>query len=203
MERLDLHQRSLASPKPAGGFMRSDALATLSRRGVAVMSALLISVGLRAQSASAAPRAPAVNAETALFFDNVSMSASLEYVLLGIPGLTDAQRERVEALEASTRERIARVAQHLRDARRKNISGWPSERDLQAGVLSTIGALRDAGLDRARVILDESQQRQFDRNRLTAVIAAEGSWLDAGDVLWLFYLMPYRGTSSVGPSVPD
>ena len=182
--------------------MRSDAFATLSRRGVAVVSALLVSVGLRAQPASAAPRAPAVNAETSLFFDRVSMSASLEYVLLGIPGLTDAQRERLESLEASTRETIASVAQRLRDSRRKNMSGWPSEPDLQAGTLNTIAALRNAGLDSARVILDETQQRHFDRNRLTAENTAEGSWLHADDILWLFYLMPYRGTSNVGPSVP-
>ena len=178
--------------------MRSDALATLSRRGLAVMSALLISVGLRAQSASAAPRAPAVNVETSLFFDRVSMSASLEYVLLGIPGLTDAQRDQLEALEATTRESIARAAAPLRDARRNNLRGWPSEPDMHEAPLNRIAVIRNTSLDRAREILDVSQRERFDRNQLASENFPFVAWLRTDDLLWMRYLQPYLGSSTIG-----
>ncbi len=132
------------------------------------------------------------------------MSASLEQVLLGVSGVTDTQRDLLEAMESKTRDSIAVVALPLRDARRTSLKGWPSEQDLHEGTLNKIAAIRNAGLDSARAILDEMQQRQFDRNRLEVERVVGLGWLAADDSRWFGYLKAYNlGRSTLGPSVPD
>jgi Spy/CpxP family protein refolding chaperone len=179
-------------------------LITMQRCGRLLIPALAMSISLGAQPAARAKGSPAApNPETALFFEMVRMSASLEQALFGVAGLTDTQREQLEALEARTRDSIALAAYPLRGARRVNLSGWPSEQYLHERTLNKIAALRNAGLDSARAVLNEVQQRQFDRNRLHIDSAAGLGSLSADDSRWLFYLKPRMGTPSLGPSVPD
>jgi hypothetical protein len=158
---------------------------------------------LRAQPAPLSlSAAPKVRSEEALFFELVRMSASLEEVLLGISNLTDAQRDQLEALEAKARDSIAVAAQPLRNGRRANLKGWPSEPDLHEGPLNRIAALRNAARDSARAILGESLWSQFDQNRLKVEsVLGVGwlGWLTADDSRWFGYLKAFRGTSSTIP----
>ena len=133
-----------------------------------------------------------------------SRTFSLEQVLLGVSGVTDTQRDLLEAMESRTRDSIAVVALPLRDARRTSLKGWPSEQDLHEGTLNRIAAIRNAGLDSARAILAEPQRRQFDQNRVEVERVLGLGWLAADDSRWFGYLKAYSlGRSTLGPSVPD
>jgi Spy/CpxP family protein refolding chaperone len=181
--------------------MQRSTLVTMRRCTHLLIPALAISISLGAQPALRAKGAPAVaNPDTALFFELVNMSASLELALFGVAGITDTQRDQIEALEAGNRESIAMAASPLRGARRVNLGGWPSEQDLHERALNRIAAIRNAGLDSARALLDDAQRPQFDRNRLHLDSAAGLGSLSADDSRWLFYLKPRMGTPSLGPT---
>jgi hypothetical protein len=173
----------------------------MKRCGSLVIPALAVAMSLVAQPTLRAKKAPAtVNPETALFFEMVSMSASLELALFGVAGISDAQRAQFEALEARTRDSIAVVGYPLRDARRANLSGWPSEVDLHGRALNKIAVFRNAALDTARTLLDASQRVQFDRNRLEIDSTLGLGSLAVDDARWASYLRARTGTVSLGPT---
>jgi len=78
--------------------------------------AAVLAAPLTAQRRAPTARASTSDRESTAFFDRVNMSASLEYVLVEITHITDAQREQLEAIEARTREDIVVAATPLRAA---------------------------------------------------------------------------------------
>lgn len=155
---------------------------------VLVLSAT--SAPLRAQHRTAYT----LGAEQVGFFDRVALASTLEIVLFGVAGISDAQRGMIEALEQELRDSVAHLGTRIRDARRTVRVGWPAEPELIEREINAIAAARQRMFDRLRDILPSSQHAQFDRNLLMIG--------DSDIAMWINYAKPYAGTNVIGASVP-
>ena len=163
-----------------------------ARRLVPLLIALLVAPGaLHAQRRST----PIPTPEDVLFADRVALSASLEDALLGVPGISDFQRDTVQTLEQTLREAIAVQGMAIRRSRRAASNRWPSEPELVERELNAIVSARDAALVRLRATLSEAQRDRFDRNVLDI--------RDWDTFLWLRYAKPALGSSTLGATTPQ
>jgi len=136
----------------------------------------------------------AIGREEMHFADRVMLSSTLEIALLGVAGISDAQRLTVEMLEQQLRDSVAKLGEPIRRARRVVRVGWPAEPELIEREINAIAAVRQTVFGRMRDVLTPTQQERFDRNLLMIE--------DSDIFMWLGYAKPFAGTSTVGRSTP-
>jgi hypothetical protein len=135
------------------------------RRAIAL--ALLLPGALSAQRAATnQPRHAASSTRAAEFQEMVSIFGSLEYVLVGVSGLTDTQRDSIERIEQELRDTILRHATPMQRGRTSLTAWWSAEQILFEREVNAIIWARVSAMDRLRDVLTRDQQRVFGRNEL-------------------------------------
>ncbi|MBC7561900.1 MAG: hypothetical protein H7305_03185 [Gemmatimonadaceae bacterium] len=127
--------------------------------------------------------------------------ANLEHLLLDVPDITDAQRERVERLEHDARGEFFRLGLPLREARRTVLRKWPVEDDIYERSLNALIVAQRELYSQARASLDSAQATHFDRNTVQFWRSAEEIWRPGGRGptpggttgiwVWTLYVNPF------------
>ncbi len=134
------------------------------RRAIAL--ALLLPAFLSAQRTAAHQLQPATrNAPAVELQEMVSISGSLEFVLVGVSGLTDTQRDSIERIEQELRDTILRHATPMLRARPSLAARAADEVAFEREVNAILWA-RTSAMDRLRDVLTPAQQRLFERNEI-------------------------------------
>ena len=110
----------------------------------------------------------------------VERFASLEHLLLDVPDITDAQRERIERLENDARNEFFRLGLPLREARRTMLRNWPVESDNFERPLNALILAQRELHSQSRALLMLAQATQFDRNTVQFWQSAEQIWRPGG-----------------------
>lgn len=135
------------------------------RRAIAV--ALLLPASLNAQQAATHQLHQATRSRAAVEFQEmVAISGSLEFVLTGVPGLTDAQRDHIEVIEQALRDTILRHAKPMRRGRATLTAWWSAEQIMHEREVNAIVWARMSAMDRLRDVLTPVQRVPFERNEL-------------------------------------
>jgi hypothetical protein len=135
------------------------------RRTIALV--LLLPASLFAQRTPAHHLQQATrNSPSVEFHEMVSISGSLEFVLVGVSGLTDTQRDSIERFEQELRDTILRHATPMLRARPSLTPWWSAEQVLFEREVNAILWARIRAMDRLRDVLTRDQQRVFERNEL-------------------------------------
>jgi Spy/CpxP family protein refolding chaperone len=100
--------------------------------------------------------------------------ASLERPLLGVPDLTDLQRDAIELLEDRYRKQFNDEAVPIRNARVTMLQRGPFERQAIERALERMVELRKKELSQLRGLLTEAQRVPYDAN-LRAIAAEEAA----------------------------
>jgi len=100
--------------------------------------------------------------------------ASLERPLLGVPDLTDLQRDAIELLEDRYRKQFNDEAAPIRNARVALLQRGPFERQAIERALERMTELRKKELVQLRGLLTEAQRVPYDEN-LRAIAAEEAA----------------------------
>lgn len=98
--------------------------------------------------------------------------ASLERPLLGVPDLSDLQRDAIELLEERYRKQFNDEAAPIRNARVTLLQRGPFERQAIERALERMAELRKKELVQLRGLLTEAQRVTYDAN-LRAIAAEE------------------------------
>jgi Spy/CpxP family protein refolding chaperone len=133
---------------------------------------LLRSATLAALSCAVA--APIVSAQGPVFAtadkkrfsieDLAARWASLERPMIGIEGLTDTQRDSIEALEERYRKQLNDAAAPIKDARREMMRQGPFDRQVIETALMRMKALRQKQLAELGTLLTREQRVKYDQN---------------------------------------
>jgi hypothetical protein len=135
------------------------------RRAIAL--ALLLPATLGAQRTPAHHLQQATrNSPSVEFHEMVSISGSLEFVLVGVAGLTDTQRDSIERIERELRDTILRHATPMLRGRTSLTAWWSAEQILFEREVNAIIWARVSAMDRLRDVLTRDQRRVFERNEL-------------------------------------
>ncbi len=97
----------------------------------------------------------------------IAETASMEIVLVGVRGLTDAQRDSVEQLEQELRDTVAVHGGKILRAKRSVTAWWAAEQVMNEREVNAIVAARSQALDRLRTTLSVAQRPTFDHNTIT------------------------------------
>ena len=100
--------------------------------------------------------------------------ASLERPLLGVPDLTDLQRDAIELLEDRYRKQFIDEAAPIRNARVALLQRGPFERQAIERALQRMAELRKRELVQLRGLLTDAQRVPYDAN-LRAIAAEEAA----------------------------
>jgi hypothetical protein len=146
-------------------------------RRTSVLLLLLLTASLRAQGPAAhqmqqATRIPPVHT----LQEMVSLSGSLEFVLVGVSGLTDAQRDTIERIEQQLRDTILTHATAMQRGRASRTAWSSAEQILFEREINAIVAARAQSLGRLRDVLMPEQQILLDRNALALRDWDVGYW---------------------------
>ena len=139
-----------------------------SLRCTAILALLLLVSAPRA-SAQAAATAPKATIE-----ELTAQWASLELPLLGVPDLTDLQRNAIELLEEKYRKLFNDEAGPIRAARVTLYQRGPFERQNVERALERMADLRKRELELTRTLLTDEQRIKYDLN-LRAIAAQEAA----------------------------
>ena len=141
----------------------------------------------------------------------VERFASLEHLLLDVPDITDAQRERIERLENDARNEFFRLGLPLREARRTVLRHWPVESDNFERPLNALILAQRELHSQSRALLMLAQATQFDRNTVEFWEAAEQIWRPGGRGptpgsatgiwAWTIYMNPFLPHTSLDATV--
>lgn len=133
----------------------------------ALAVALLLPAAVRAQqTATNQLSLTGRNSPAVEFQEMVSISGSLEFVLVGVPGLTDTQRDSIEVIEQALRDTILRHATPMQHGRRSLTAWWSAEQILFEREVNAIVWARLSAMDRLRDVLTPEQRVLFERNEL-------------------------------------
>ena len=139
-----------------------------SLRCAAILAVLLLAVTQRL-SAQAEATAPKATIE-----ELTAQWASLEMPLLGVPNLTDLQRDAIELLEEKYRKLFNDEAGPIRAARVTLYQRGPFERQNVERALERMADLRKRELVLTRTLLTDEQRIKYDLN-LKAIAAQEAA----------------------------
>ncbi len=106
--------------------------------------------------------------------DLTAQWASLERPLVGVPDLTDLQRDAIELLEERYRKQFNDEAAPIRSARVALLQRGPFERQSIERALQRMAELRKKELTQLRGLLTEAQRVPYDVN-LRAIAAEEAA----------------------------
>lgn len=113
--------------------------------------------------------------------------------MLQVAGITDSQREQVEALEGRARERFFQRAQLLREVRRTVMKGWPADPDSYEGPLNSLVEEQQRHYADLADVLTPTQ-----RNQLNQTVLSRSR--DRGFIIWNQYMKGYATTGSFNPA---
>ena len=100
--------------------------------------------------------------------------ASLERPLIGVPDLSDLQRDAIELLEERYRKQFSDEAVPIRNARVALLQRGPFDRQAIERALQRMAELRKKQLAQLRTLLTEPQRVPYDAN-LRAIAAEEAA----------------------------
>jgi Spy/CpxP family protein refolding chaperone len=106
--------------------------------------------------------------------DLTAQWASLELPLIGVPDITDAQRDAIELLEDKYRKSFNDEAAPIRAARVTLYQRGPFERQNIERALERMAELRKRELTQTRTLLTDAQRPKYDEN-LRAIVAQEAA----------------------------
>ncbi len=148
----------------------------LLRRVAAVTTALGIAC-LSTAPLQAQAQAQARPSRAQAWLDEaVALTASLEYLLVGVPGLSDAQRDSVEHLEQLLRDTVTVHGRKMLRARGSMSAWWSAEQTLHEREVNGIIAVRARAIDRLRATMTDDQRRYFDYNEKLLRNGEVGFW---------------------------
>jgi hypothetical protein len=144
-------------------------------------------------------------AEDVRYHEVVERFASAEHLMLGVPNISDQQREHLERLESAARDEIFELALPLREARRTVLRGWPLEGDVYERAINAVVVRQRALFTDARGLLTPPQAAVYDANMVRFWSWLTGSLqkplgVDTHPGAWTLYMNPYLRNAAIEPA---
>ena len=136
----------------------------------------------------------AKSAEDLLYAALIDSFASAEVLLHNVTGITDTQRDQIEAFEAGARDVFFRKAQFLREVRRTVMRGWPADPDTYEGPLNMLVEKQQRFYTQIAAVLTSTQRRQ-----LPNAVIEEAR--DRSFHVWNVYMKGYATAGAVNPAL--